>query len=64
MNAIIVTGGKQYKVAEGDVVYIETVSYTHLESAVVCCADKLCAMREMASGLRLWLLRGLPGKVR
>ena len=23
MNAIIVTGGKQYKVAEGDVVYIE-----------------------------------------
>ena len=34
------------------------------ESAVVCCADKLCAMREMASGLRLWLLRGLPGKVR
>ena len=24
MNAIIVTGGKQYKVAEGDVVYIES----------------------------------------
>ena len=23
MNAIIVTGGKQYKVAEGDVIYIE-----------------------------------------
>ena len=23
MNAIIVTGGKQYKVSEGDVVYIE-----------------------------------------
>ena len=36
----------------------------YCESAVVCCADKLCAMREMASGLRLWLLRGLPGKVR
>ena len=23
MNAIIVTGGKQYKVSEGDVIYIE-----------------------------------------
>ena len=26
MNAIIVTGGKQYKVAEGDVVYIEKLN--------------------------------------
>ena len=29
MNAIIVTGGKQYKVAEGDVVYIE-LSLIHI----------------------------------
>ena len=31
MYAIIATGGKQYKVAEGDVIKVERpVSYTHL----------------------------------
>ena len=29
MNAIIVTGGKQYKVAEGDVVYEMRISLLH-----------------------------------
>ena len=36
MYAILKTGGKQYKVSEGDVIYVEklgleAVSYTHLE---------------------------------
>ena len=32
MNAIIVTGGKQYKVAEGDVIYIEKLEQEAGES--------------------------------
>ena len=32
MNAIIVTGGKQYKVAEGDVIYIEKLEQDAGES--------------------------------
>ena len=41
MNAIIVTGGKQYKVAEGDVVYIEKLE---AEAGAAITFDKVLAV--------------------
>ena len=41
MNAIIVTGGKQYQVAEGDVVYIEKLD---LESGETVTFDRVLAV--------------------
>ena len=62
MNAIIVTGGKQYKVSEGDVIYIEkldneagdTVKFEHFWPSLMA--------RRPRSAPPLW--RALPWRPR
>ena len=55
MNAIIVTGGKQYKVAEGDVVYIEKLDQ---EAGDTVKFDQVLAIQEIVFDQVLAILDG------
>ena len=62
MNAIIVTGGKQYKVSEGDVIYIEKLDNEAGDTESSSRSWLSSMMRRLRSALPLW--RVLPWRPR
>ena len=63
MYAIIATGGKQYKVAEGDVIRVEKLGAEAGETVKMCIRDRYKAYRKAGKSKKEFLERAaeIPG---